>query len=325
MKSCVPAIILFLSVLPLCGQNPKTPTFETNVDMVLLSFSVENSGRPVRNLQLSDLEVLEDGVAQRITDFVTSRSSEVEQAHRVPMTIFVLVDTSNAMYNGYAYACDAIAQFLRGLDPEDYAAVYTFSRNVSKATPPTRDRYVAMAGLQSAAAGDDTALYNSLLLTLRDAEKLPGPKKVVVFSNGADNASMVSPDDVARVAEDAGIPIYVVSTQFRDEIAVNVWSRITRRTGGSAYFALEWSMQADAFRAIAQEIRDAYTVAYYSTSTKPGFRKLDVRIRGKKYAVRCRPGYSAPARSGTRLAKTHESSASEAQTVAAAQQTVQRP
>jgi Ca-activated chloride channel homolog len=277
--------------------------FRTDVDMVMLTFNVNNAGRPVRDLQAADIEVLEDGVPQRITDFIPSRASASAQAPRVPVSVFVLVDTSNAMYNGYAYACDAISSFIRGLDREDYVALYTFSRNLARATPLTRDRYAAMAGLQNAAAGDETALYNALLLTLRDAEKVPGPKKIVVFSNGADTASMVSPDDVARVAEDAGIPIYVVSTDDRDEISVNVWNRITARTGGEAHYAPAWSLQAAAFRSISDSIREAYTVTWYPTSNNPGFRKLSVRIKGKTYAVRCRPGYSAPAKRSTLSAR----------------------
>ncbi len=76
----------------------------------------------------------------------------------------------------------------------------------------THDRSNAILGLRKAVAGDDTALYNALLLTLRDAAKVPGRKVVIVFSNGPDNASMVAPDDVRAVAEDEGIPIYVIST-----------------------------------------------------------------------------------------------------------------
>jgi len=45
-------------------------------------------------------------------------------------------------------------------------------------------------------AGDDAALYNGLLLALRDAAKVPGRKVIIVFSNGPDNSSMVAPDDV---------------------------------------------------------------------------------------------------------------------------------
>jgi VWFA-related protein len=296
------AILTALSVCPLFAESAATPLFRTDVNMVMLTFKVENRGRPVPGLGAADVEVLEDGVAQQITDFVASRSSEAENQPRVPESIFLLVDTSNAMYRGYAYAYDAIAQFIRGLDPRDAIAVYTFSRNVSRSAPLTLDRYKALEALQQASAGDDTALYNSMLIALRDAEKVPGPRKLVVFSNGADNASLVSPDDVARVAEDAGIPIYVVSTQANDEISVNVWARITKRTGGEAHYAPLWSMQGSAFRAISEAIRGAYTVTYYSNSAKPGFRRLAVRVKGRHYSIHCRPGYSAPPKPETHTA-----------------------
>ena len=100
----------------------------------------------------------------------------------------------------------------------------------------THDRNDAIFGLRKAVAGDDTALYNGLLLTLRDAAKVPGRKVVIVFSNGPDNASMVAPDDVRAVAEDEGIPIYVISTNDvnKDPISSSVFRRIAhthRRQG----------------------------------------------------------------------------------------------
>ena len=93
----------------------------------------------------------------------------------------------------------------------------------------TRDRDDAIPGLRKAVAGDDSALYNALLLTLRDAAKVPGRKVVIVFSNGPDNASMVAPDDVRAVAEDEGIPIYVISTNEvnKDPISSGVFRRIS--------------------------------------------------------------------------------------------------
>ena len=93
-------------------------------------------------------------------------------------------------------------------------------------------------GIQTV-AGDDTALYNALLLTLRDAAKVPGRKVVIVFSNGPDNASMVAPDDMRAVAEDKGIPIYVISTNEvnKDPISSGVFRRIANRTFGKAYWA----------------------------------------------------------------------------------------
>ena len=146
-------------------------------------------------------------------------------------------------------------------------------------------------------AGDDTALYNGLLLTLRDAAKVPGRKVVIVFSNGPDNASMVAPDDVRAVAEDEGIPIYVISTNDvnKDPISSSVFRRITQRTGGKAYWAKTWQKQVEAFEAIREDLGNSYTVTYYpQPNPNEGFRKINIEIvtdAAKKYRVRARPGY----------------------------------
>ena len=161
----------------------------------------------------------------------------------------------------------------------------------------TRDRYEAIAGLRKSVAGDDTALYNSLLLALRDAAKVPGRRVVIVFSNGPDNASMVAPDDVRVVAEDEGIPIYVISTNEvnKDPVSSGVFRRIAQRTGGKAYWAQTWQKQVEAFEDIREDLGNSYTVTYYSApNPNEGFRSIAVEIvsdPGKKYRVHTRPGY----------------------------------
>jgi VWFA-related protein len=132
---------------------------------------------------------------------------------------------------------------------------------------------------------------------LRDAAKVPGRKVVIVFSNGPDNASMVAPDDVRAVAEDEGIPIYVISTAQvnRDPISSNVFKRIATRTGGKSYFAPNWQKQVEAFEAIREDLGNSYTITYYpQPNPNEGFRKIAVDVVsdvGKKYRVQCRPGY----------------------------------
>ena len=146
-------------------------------------------------------------------------------------------------------------------------------------------------------AGDASALYNCLLLTLRDAAKVPGRKVVIVFSNGPDDASMVAPSDVQAVAEDEGIPIYVISTNEvnRDPISSSVFRRITTRTGGKSYFAKTWQKQVEAFDNIREDLGNSYTITYYpQPNPNESFRKINVEIVtdiGKKYRVRARPGY----------------------------------
>lgn len=303
------------------------PTFRIKVDMVVLSFTVTDSkGKYINNLKPSDFRVTEDGIVQKINTFGegnklplqvmedgTTRplnaqnaggvevdgkgSGDVRTDSFVGTNVFVLFDTSNYMYRGFVYASDAIADFVRGLDRADSVAVYTFSRNLQRAAPLTRDRNDAIFGLRKAVAGDDAALYNGLLLSLRDASKVPGRKVIIVFSNGPDNASMVAPDDVRAVAEDEGIPIYVISTNDvnKDPMSSQVFRRISTRTGGKAYFAKTWQKQVEAFESIREDLGNSYTITYYPQSnTNEGFRKINVEIvsdAGKKYRVRARPGY----------------------------------
>jgi VWFA-related protein len=201
------------------------------------------------------------------------------------------------MYRSFVYASDAIADFIRGLDRADSVAVYTFSRNLSRTALLTQDRAAAIAGLRKTVAGDDSALYNAMLLTLRDAAKVPGRKVLIVFSNGPDNASMVAPDDVRTVAEDEGIPIYVISTNEvnKDAVSSAVFQRITNRTGGKAYFARTWQKQVEAFESIREDLGNSYTITYYpAPNPNEGFRRITVEIPSdvaKKYRVRVRPGY----------------------------------
>jgi len=303
------------------AQSQQRPVFRTKVDLVVLSFQVTDSkNHYIKGLKPSDFRFYEDGILQKISTFAEGSSTPVAVAedgstspllepHQeelpgmvnpdafVGTNVFVLFDTSNFMYKGFVYAEDAIADFVRGLDRSDSVAVYTFSRNLSRAANLTREKNDAIDGLRKSVAGDDTALYNALLLTVRDAAKVPGRKVVIVFSNGPDNASMVAPDDVRAVAEDEGIPIYVISTSEvnKDPISSAVFHRMALRTGGKAYWARTWQKQVEALEDVREEMSNAYTVTYYpAANPNEGFRKLLVEVvsdPGKKLRLKYRPGY----------------------------------
>jgi VWFA-related protein len=303
------------------AQDAPRTVFRVKVDMVVLSFQVtDNKGHYVNGLKPTDFKIYEDGILQQISTFAEGAKAPLQVADDgstkpivegskdalpgmerpdafVGTNVFVLFDTSNFMYKGFVYAEDAIADFVRGLDRADSVAVYTFSRNLSRAAPLTREHAEAISGLRKSVAGDDTALYNALLLALRDAAKVVGRKVVIVFSNGPDNASMVAPDDVRAVAEDEGIPIYVISTSEvnKDPISSGVFRRLADRTGGKAYWAKTWQKQVEAFESIREDLGNSYTVTYYpKANPNEGFRKITIEPTndpGHKWRIKSRPGY----------------------------------
>src|SRR5881398_1323446 len=174
--------------------------------------------------------------------------------------VFILFDTSNYMYRGFVFAQDAIADFVRFLQTADKVAFYSYSRDLYRAAALTSDRSEVVRGVRTSVAGDDAALYNSLLLTVQDAGQYPGRKVIVVFSNGPDNSSAVPPEDVAELAQSAGIPIYMISTTEAqlEPVSTAVFDRMSAATGGKAYFAKSWRDEKKAFASIRDDLANLY-------------------------------------------------------------------
>jgi Ca-activated chloride channel homolog len=212
-------------------------------------------------------------------------------------SVFILFDTSNYMYRGFVFAQDAITDFVRSLDEATKVAFYSYSRNLSRAATLTEDRFRIENGVRSTVAGDDAALYNSLLMTVEDAAQLKGRKAIVVFSNGPDNASSVPPEDVADLAESTGTIIYIISTRQAqsDPISAAAFARMSRTTGGKAYFASNWRQEQQAFTSIREDLAHLYTISYYpQPNPNRGWRNIQVKLTGEgmqKYHIRTRDGY----------------------------------
>ena len=115
----------------------------------------------------------------------------------------------------------------------------------------------------------------------------------MAFSNGPDNASVIGPDDVGRVAENEGIPIYVISTRdaVQDRRLFDALQNLTGRTGGKLYCARNWQKQAEAFASVREDIGSSYTAYYYpAPNPNQGFRNIKVEIASPGGKDLSRPG-----------------------------------
>ena len=234
----------------------------------------------------------EKGHAAGIGDDPATLPSRVAGAN-----VFVLFDTSNYMYRGFVFAQDAITDFVRSLESANKVAFYSYSRDLSRNSALTSDRAQVLRGVRSTVAGDDAALYNCLLMTVEDAARYTGRKVVVVFSNGPDNASLVPPEDVAELAQSTGTIIYMISTREAqlEPISTAVFERMSKATGGKAYFARSWNDEKKAFAFIQEDLAHLYSLSYYpQPNPSTGWRTITVKLVGKdmqKYHIRTRAGY----------------------------------
>jgi VWFA-related protein len=325
LLTVVAAGILAWSATRVAAQQDGTK-FRISVDLVQLNVAVtDNKGNYVTDLKPTDFVISEDGINEKIATFEEGNgptrrlldvppSAKTASGDASPQSgqgdpdetladaiaganVFILFDTSNYMYKGFVFAQDAISDFVRSLETADKIAFYSYSRDLFRSAPLTADRSEVVRGVRTTVAGDDAALYNSLLLTLRDASTQTGRKVVVVFSNGPDNASMVPPEDVAELAQSAGIPIYMISTREArlEPVSTVVFERMTAATGGKAYFANSWRDEKKAFASIRDDLGHLYSFSYYpEPNPNRGWRAINVKLVGahaKNYHVRTRNGY----------------------------------
>jgi len=298
------------------GDHPNTVIRRT-VDLVVLDVAVtDDKGNYITDLRPTDFVVFEDGISQKVASFGEENRAQSRPADGSPQgvsedgtnpagsptstssaSVFVLFDTSNYMYRGFVFAQDAITQFVRSLNGSPRIAFYSYSRDFSRMTSLTPDRASVLRAVRETVAGDDAALYDAMMLTLRDAAKLTGRRVVVVFSNGPDNSSMVPPEDVREIAQSEGIPIYMVSTQEAklEPVSTAVFERMSASTGGKAYFAKSWNAQVKAFASIRDDLAHLYSLSYYpSPNPNRGWRRITVQLvgsHGKKCYIRTRSGY----------------------------------
>src|SRR5947208_4645140 len=323
----LPGLILLLGSN--LGSQEHGSDIRVVVNMVQLNVAVtDNKGNYITNLRPSDFAIAEDGITQKLATFgegdeptrrvvedppnsnhfVLKELPAQQQEGRAGnlgelaslvagSNVFILFDTSNYMYRGFVFAQDAIADFVRSLESVVKISFYSYSRNVYRAAALTSDRSEVVRGVRTSVAGDDAALYNSLLLTVQDAGQYPGRKAIVVFSNGPDNASTVPPEDVAELAQSAGIPIYMISTTEAQlqPVSTAVFDRMSAATGGKAYFAKSWRDEKNAFASIRDDLAHLYSFSYYpQPNPNRGWRSIKVQLVGerlKKYHIRTRKGY----------------------------------
>ena len=320
--------LAILSVAPAFAQESAPPPINVTVDLVQLNVAVtDNKGNYITGLRPEDFVIAEDGIPEKIATFgegdesvrvllgagsgnakppdppnqLKESSARVSGGELTSLVgganVFVLFDTSNYMYRGFVFAQDAIADFVRSLEKADRIALYSYSRDLSRASLLTSDRAQVLRGVRTTVAGDDAALYNCLLLTVKDAAHLTGRKVIVVFSNGPDNASMVPPEEVAELAQSTGTTIYMVSTEqaHLEPISNAVFQRMTAATGGKVYFANNWKDEQNAFASIRDDLAHLYSLSYYpEPNPNRGWRSITVKLKNgqhKKYHIRTRDGY----------------------------------
>jgi VWFA-related protein len=284
---------------PLTGQDPGSGSYRISVDVALVVLQAtvtDRQGSVVSNLGERDFTVSEDGVPQQIRLF---RNEDI------PVTAGLVVDHSTSMSPKLAEVTAAARAFVRSSNREDEMFVVNFNEVVSlglRATLRFTDNTAELEhAIGTAPALGQTALYDAVAKGLGELQAGSRDKKVlVVVSDGGDNASMRTLDQVMQLAERSSAVVYTIGVFDESDPDRNpgVLKRLARATGGEAFFPGQLDEVVAICQQIARDIRHQYTIGYVPINpVRDGsYRAIRVLARTKdqgKLSVRTRTGYLA--------------------------------
>lgn len=325
-----------------------------NVDAVVYN---KKTGQIITGLKKENFAIFEDGVKQNISSFTTPES---------PITVTLVVEYSKwtelfgSAAGGYfepgTYeVIRPVSQFLTRFikPPNDYASVIAFDIRPTPITDftndPARIRATIDLLLRNNPAFRENNLFDSLKFALvggkGDSVVLEDSKSrtseyggmvsvkskrraIILVASGINTFSRISLDEIRKVIQEAGVPIYIISTgnlfykkyeQYlppEDNIITGIPGRLSflqaanqlkafAKESGGAFFEMTFPGEAPGYlNSINGLLRSQYSLAYdLETQHEPGKKyklvvKVDVDGDGqyddKQYVVQHRPFYTTP-------------------------------
>ncbi len=293
-------------------QRPGGYTISVNVNLVVLYASVlDKRGTRILDLQKENFRVFENNVEQQTAIF--SRTD-------IPVTMGIVIDDSASMRSRRKAVAAAALVFVQTSNSQDQVFVVNFNDQAYIDTPgdfASNEEDLKLA-LDKIVSRGGTALYDAVQLSLDHLKLGKHDKKVLlVISDGEDNGSQTSFEEIFRYAQDSDAVIYTIgilgeddgSGLFKmkggsDRRAAKILQQFSQATGGGSYFPKNLAEVRRICIQVAEDIRNQYTLGYYPTNRKKDgtFRQIRVeasnpRKKGR-LVIRTRSGYYAPKPTG---------------------------
>ena len=277
MKKTAAAIIIFLITLLPAAAGPFISINSVDADSdfprVKLSVSVVSPERKgIPGIDEENILVFEDGY--RVDYRVKEASSPDDYLH-----VVIAVDSSKSISEQFLDRIKAEAgNFVNASGATDRIAVLRFNDTVRLLNNFTSGRLELQSSIRSVERhGKFTRLYDGIYDSIELLDKVKGGRKgVIVFTDGKDEGSNLTPDDIIKFSQDRGIPVYFISNNSKTSVHLG---RIARLTGGR-YFCVNQKEIACTYSAVLSRIKSVYEINYKSAVKRDGAKhQVEVRLR----------------------------------------------
>jgi Ca-activated chloride channel family protein len=291
-------LLLFcFSALPAQAQEP--PSFRSgSTELVVLPVVVtDKQGKFISDLTTDQFAVFDNGRRVQI-EFFTNEDT--------PVTVGLVVDASGSMRPKMGEVVAATLAFAKSSNPNDELFAMRFNDDVQRAVNDApfllaSDLSRLESAMTSVRPDGRTALYDGITMALDHLTRGSRSRKaLVVISDGGDNASTATLDDVLKHARDSNAAIYTIGIYDDTDIDRNprVLKELAQTSGGERYLPRSPGELLRVCNQIAREIRSGYTIGYVPPDHDGTYHRVRVVLdaRPRKLNVRTRPGYFASGR-----------------------------
>ena len=249
-----------------------TPSFPS---VAVLQMFRDQSGNPITDLNVANIQVLEDGLPAVVTDVRT-----VGQAGQ-PISIAMVLDRSGSMgYQGNLDLETAASTFVNLMAPDDSAEVINFSSSVHVDQPFTTDKNLLLSAIQGKSAGGSTALWDAAYQGVVDTAAKGGRMAVLVMTDGYNNSSSHTQADVIDAAKAAGIPVFTIGLGGSVDPGLQ---QLALQTGGLHFDAPTSAELQQVYQKVSGQLAGQLQVSFISPDpnkrTPPKTRQLEIRIQ----------------------------------------------
>jgi VWFA-related protein len=301
MKVAAAALVLLASSLWCVARaatqdaQPGRTVFASRADLVVVHVSVvDTKSGLVSGLPRESFAVYEDGRPQRIDFFLNEDT---------PATVGLVIDASMSMHRKREALVAGGMAFAEATRSRDEIFTVHFNERVwfglAPDQPFTSDAGVLRTALQKSPARGRTALFDGVAAALRHLERGTSQKKaLVVISDGGDNASTESFEDILRRvnASDALIYTICLKDEYDRDADPEALERLAAASGGIAFSPRRIGDVTKILERVARDIHGGYTIGYVPVGARSGHRDLRVEVAApnrRQLLVRARSGYGS--------------------------------
>ena len=157
---------------------------------------------------------------------------------------------------------------------KDYISLVSFGSKVDIKVPLTQDTAKLNQTIRGININGSTALYDAMIAGMRQIRKQDGTKVLVALTDGHENASNASWQDVVDYSNKHNVPVYVIGLGSVDSDTLRA---MTDSTKGQFYHTENSASLHEIYAQISQSIQSFYALKYVSKNAKKA-REEDIKI-----------------------------------------------